>query len=123
MSNEVTRSHPLILPDNPDLAAFRLTRNEAGYVHTPWFGYDEQEMHGSSGEQYRYARIRRAATEAFAAILGIDAFDVTISEKPREDGSLERLFRLGTRSPCELPKPKMIEQKQDLGLSEGAIDV
>lgn len=74
---------------------------------------------GTSGAQYRYMRIRRSAVDAFAAILKINAFDVTITEKSRPEGEYGRLFRLGTRFPVELP----VVKKPDLGLSTGAIDI
>jgi len=112
--------HRLVLPDNPDAAAFHLTRNEQGYVHTPWFSYDESEPHGTNGAQYRYMRVRRAAVEAFASILKISAFDVTITEKCAGEGSDERVFRLGTRFPVELPAAPA---KKPNELSSGAIEI
>jgi hypothetical protein len=113
MSNEIER---LILPDKLDSAGLRLERNAAGYVHTPWFSYVEPWDFALS--QAKYHQVRRAAVEAFAAVLGIDRMDVTITERILPMQSAEREFRLGTRFPVTLPvvaTKKIVEP--------GAIDV
>ncbi len=101
----------IVLPAKLDTAAaFHLTRNEQGYVHTPWFSYEEPNDFNLSQQKYHY--VRRAAVEAFALVLKISSYDVTITEKKVDSGMQDhRVFRLETRFPTALPSAVPIVKK------------
>jgi len=89
----------------PDFTGLRLTRNAAGYVHSPWFTFEWRE--GRPGEEAydlggKYHVIQHQAKAAFAAAIGLQPRQILVTES-RTICPGEIWWRLGTAVPVPDP--------------------
>lgn len=117
-------STAITFPKDNNLSGLRLEQTVNGNACTPWFQFDcHAEGMGIADFRSRYHVVIQASVSAFATLLGIDRLDVMVTQ--REDPSDPHVgywWRLSTRHPCTLPKPKVVP-KPVLPENRGAIDI
>lgn len=107
-----------------DLSGLRLTQGRSGHVHSPFFTFDwETEWIKHPADcRSRYHSIIAQSKSAFTALLGIQENDVLVTERTDERTG-ERWWRLGTKNPTPLPKPRIETKSNKLQAGPPAIDI
>lgn len=117
-------STAITFPKDNDLSGLRLEQTANGNACTPWFQFDGLRHDiGIADFRSQYHTVIQASVSAFSSLLGIDRLDVMVTQ--REDPSDPHVgywWRLSTRHPHTLPKPKPTT-KPVLPENRGAIDI
>ena len=115
---------PVLFTSSTHLSGLHLEKTPNGHVVTPWFQFDwhAEGLTGVADSRSCYHQIVNAAADAFAGLLGIRRLDVIVTQQQVPSDHVGYWWRLGTRRPCDLPKPKVME-KPVLPENQGAIDI
>jgi len=118
-------STAITFPRDNDLSGLRLEQTVNGNVATPWFSFDwkSEGLMGPADVRSKYHDIMHQSIAAFSALLNIRKMDVMVTQKMDPSDVMNVYWwRLSTRHPHELPKPK-VAPKPVLPENRGAIDI